>query len=129
MNKAEAKGLLEEFLGELKERPRQELLGLLSNPVCFEKTGKSGTVYQIEYGAGLGLLNLEKTCRIIRVRVSLFRANRDHQGFLAIHGRIRQGQGFPGCGVFVGLLLAQVGAVARGGLGRQFGGLSRMHVE
>ena len=51
MNKAEAKGLLEEFLGELKERPRQELLGLLSNPGCFEKTGKSGTVYQIEYAA------------------------------------------------------------------------------
>ena len=51
MDKVEARGLLEEFLDDLKIRPRQELLGLIANPVCIEKTGKSGTVYQIEYEA------------------------------------------------------------------------------
>ncbi len=51
MDKVEARGLLEEFLEELQKRSREELLGLISNPVCLEKTGKSGTVYQIEYEA------------------------------------------------------------------------------
>ena len=51
MDKVEARGLLEEFVDELKTRSREELLGLISNPVCLEKTGKSGTVYQIEYEA------------------------------------------------------------------------------
>ena len=51
MDKVEARGLLEEFLDDLKTRSREELLGLIANPVCIEKTGKSGTVYQIEYEA------------------------------------------------------------------------------
>ena len=51
MDKVEARGLLEEFLDDLKNRSREELLGLISNPVCIEKTGKSGTLYQIEYEA------------------------------------------------------------------------------
>jgi hypothetical protein len=51
VDKVEARGLLEEFLDELKTRSREELLGLISNPVCLEKTGTSGTVYQIEYEA------------------------------------------------------------------------------
>ena len=51
MDKVEARGLLEEFLDDLKTRSREELLGLISNPVCIEKTGRSGTVYQIEYEA------------------------------------------------------------------------------
>lgn len=51
MDKVEARGLLAEFLDDLKNRSREELLGLLSNPACIEKTGKSGTVYQIEYEA------------------------------------------------------------------------------
>ncbi len=51
MDKVEARGLLEEFLEELQKRSREELLGLIANPVCIEKTGKSGTVYQIEYEA------------------------------------------------------------------------------
>ena len=51
MNRAEARDLLEEFLTDLKDRYWEELLGLLGNPVCLEKMGKSGTVYQIEYAA------------------------------------------------------------------------------
>ncbi len=51
MDKVEARDLLEEFLDELKSRSREELLELISNPVCIEKTGQSGTVYQIEYEA------------------------------------------------------------------------------
>jgi hypothetical protein len=51
VNKVEARNLLEGFLEELKNRSREELLGLISNPVCIERTGKSGTVYQIEYEA------------------------------------------------------------------------------
>jgi hypothetical protein len=51
MNKVEATDLLDKFLEELKSRSREELLGLISNPVCIEKTGQSGTVYQIEYEA------------------------------------------------------------------------------
>jgi hypothetical protein len=51
VDKVEARGLLEEFLDDLKKRSREELLGLISNPVCIEKTGKSGMVYQIEYEA------------------------------------------------------------------------------
>jgi hypothetical protein len=51
MDKTGARLVLEEFLDELKNRSREELLGLLANPVCIEKTGKSGTVYQIEYEA------------------------------------------------------------------------------
>jgi hypothetical protein len=49
MDKVEARRLLEEFVADLKDRPREELLGLLGNPVCLEKIGKNGTVYQIEY--------------------------------------------------------------------------------
>ena len=48
MEKVEARGLLEEFFDDLKKRFREELLGLISNPVCLEKTRQSGTVYQIE---------------------------------------------------------------------------------
>jgi hypothetical protein len=51
MDKTGARLVLEEFLDERKNRSREELLGLLANPVCIEKTGKSGTVYQIEYEA------------------------------------------------------------------------------
>jgi hypothetical protein len=51
MDKVEAKNMLEEFLDGLKNWSREELLGFLENPVCLEKTGKSGTVYQIEYEA------------------------------------------------------------------------------
>jgi len=51
VDKVEARGLLEEFLDDLKTRSRGELLGLIAKPVCLEKTGKSGTVYQIEYEA------------------------------------------------------------------------------
>lgn len=45
MDKVEAKGILEEFLDDLKNRSREELVGLIANPVCIEKTGQSGTVY------------------------------------------------------------------------------------
>ena len=51
MDKVEARGLLEEFLEELQKRSREELLGLISNPVCLEKTRQSGTVYQIDLEA------------------------------------------------------------------------------
>jgi hypothetical protein len=51
MDTDEARGILEEFLDELKTRSREELLGLISKPVCLEMTGTSGTVYQIEYEA------------------------------------------------------------------------------
>jgi hypothetical protein len=51
MDKVEARNLLEEFLDDLKNRSREELRGFIANPVCIEKTGKSGTVYQIEYEA------------------------------------------------------------------------------
>lgn len=51
MDKMEARGLLEECLEDLKNRSREELLGLISNPVCIETTGPGGTVYQIEYEA------------------------------------------------------------------------------
>ncbi len=51
MDKVEARRLLEDFLDDLKTRSREELREFLANPVCIEKTGKSGTVYQIEYQA------------------------------------------------------------------------------
>jgi hypothetical protein len=51
VDKVEARCLLEEFLDDLKTRSREELLGLIAHPVCIEKTGRSGTVYQIEYEA------------------------------------------------------------------------------
>ncbi len=51
MDKVEARQLLEEFLQELKARSFLELQEFLSNPVCIEKQGKSGAVYQIEYEA------------------------------------------------------------------------------
>jgi hypothetical protein len=51
MNKVEARELLAEFLVDLKNRSWEELRELIANPVCLEKTGKSGTVYQIEYEA------------------------------------------------------------------------------
>jgi hypothetical protein len=51
MDKVEARVLLEEFIADLKNHSRSELLGLISNPVCIEKKGPSGAVYQIEYEA------------------------------------------------------------------------------
>ncbi|MDI6812193.1 MAG: hypothetical protein QME75_13555 [Deltaproteobacteria bacterium] len=51
MDKAEAGVLLEEFLQELKARSYRELQEFIRNPVCFERTGPSGAVYQIEYEA------------------------------------------------------------------------------
>jgi hypothetical protein len=48
MDKIEAKNLLEEFLQELKARPFLELQELLGNPVCIEREGPSGVIYQIE---------------------------------------------------------------------------------
>ena len=51
MDKVEARQLLEEFLQELKARSFLELQELLSNPVCIERQGPSGVIYQIEYEA------------------------------------------------------------------------------
>jgi hypothetical protein len=51
VDKVEAKLLLEEFLQELKTRSYLELQELISNPICLERQGPSGTVYQIEYEA------------------------------------------------------------------------------
>jgi hypothetical protein len=51
MDKVEARSLLEDFLADLKTRSRENLQGLLSNPICLEKTGASGVIYQIEYQA------------------------------------------------------------------------------
>lgn len=51
MDRIEASILLQEFLQDLKTRSFLELQELLSNPVCIEKPGKSGVVYQIEYEA------------------------------------------------------------------------------
>ncbi len=51
MDKVEARAFLEEFLQELKARSYLELQELIGNPVCLEKPGPSGTVYQIEYEA------------------------------------------------------------------------------
>jgi hypothetical protein len=51
MNMVEARSLLEEFLDDLKSRSREELLGLISNPACLEKTGPSGKIYQLEHQA------------------------------------------------------------------------------
>jgi hypothetical protein len=51
MDRIEAAILLQEFLQELKSRSFLELQEFLSNPVCIEKQGKSGLVYQIEYEA------------------------------------------------------------------------------
>lgn len=51
MDKVEARGILQEFMDDLKSRSREELLELIANPICIEKKGQSGAVYQIEYEA------------------------------------------------------------------------------
>lgn len=51
MDRLEARLLLEEFLQELKACPHRELQGLIRNPLCLERQGPSGTVYQMEYEA------------------------------------------------------------------------------
>ncbi len=51
MDKTEARLVLEEFLKDLRQKSYEELQNFISNPVCFERQGKSGTVYQIEYEA------------------------------------------------------------------------------
>ena len=51
MDKNEARGILQEFMDDLQTRAREELLGLIANPACVERTGNSGAVYQIEYEA------------------------------------------------------------------------------
>ncbi len=51
MDKVEARVLLEEFLDDLKSRSREDLVGLIANPICIEKKGQSGATYQIEYEA------------------------------------------------------------------------------
>jgi len=38
-------------MDDLQTRAREELLGLIANPACVERTGNSGAVYQIEYEA------------------------------------------------------------------------------
>jgi hypothetical protein len=53
MDEGEARSLLVEFLADLKNLSREELLGLVADPTCLEKTGTSGAVYQIEYQAVL----------------------------------------------------------------------------
>jgi len=51
MDKTEARLVLEEFLQELRQKSYEELQTFISNPVCFERRGHSGAVYQIEYEA------------------------------------------------------------------------------
>jgi hypothetical protein len=51
MDRIEASILLQEFLQDLKTRSFLELQELLSNPVCIERQGPSGVIYQIEYEA------------------------------------------------------------------------------
>jgi hypothetical protein len=51
MDKTEARQVLEDFLGELKQKSYAELQAFLSNPACIERRGPSGITYQIEYEA------------------------------------------------------------------------------
>jgi hypothetical protein len=51
MDKVEARSILEAFVDELQSHSREDLLGLIANPICIEKKGQSGAVYQIEYEA------------------------------------------------------------------------------
>lgn len=51
MDKIEAGRLLDEFIEHLRNRPHDELLGLISNPVCKQFESSNGVVYQIEYEA------------------------------------------------------------------------------
>jgi hypothetical protein len=51
MDKTEARLVLEEFLRDLMHKSYEELQKFISNPICLERQGKSGTVYQIEYEA------------------------------------------------------------------------------
>jgi hypothetical protein len=51
MDKTEARLVLEEFLRELQQKSYEELQSFISNPVCLERRGPSGVVYQIEYEA------------------------------------------------------------------------------
>jgi hypothetical protein len=51
MDKLEAGNLLEKFLDDLKSHSQEDLLKLIANPICIEKKGQSGAVYQIEYEA------------------------------------------------------------------------------
>ena len=40
-----------EFVEELQKKPYDELVQLISNPICVEVEGPSGAKYQIEYEA------------------------------------------------------------------------------
>jgi hypothetical protein len=51
MDKTEARQLLTAFLEELQQQSYQELQAYLSHPVCIERPGPSGAIYQIEYQA------------------------------------------------------------------------------
>ena len=51
MDKVEARKLLTEFVKDLQKKPYDELLQLISNPICVEVEGSSGGQYQIEYEA------------------------------------------------------------------------------
>lgn len=51
MDKVEAKELLTEFVEDLQKKPYDDLLQLISNPICVEVEGSSGAQYQIEYEA------------------------------------------------------------------------------
>ena len=51
MDKLEARKLLTEFVDDLQKKPYDELLQLISNPVCREVEGSSRAQYQIEYEA------------------------------------------------------------------------------
>jgi len=48
MDKNEARSILQELLDDLKSRAREDLLELIANPICVEKKGPSGAIYQIE---------------------------------------------------------------------------------
>jgi hypothetical protein len=48
MDKNEARSILQELLDDLKSRAREDLLELIANPICVEKKGQSGAIYQIE---------------------------------------------------------------------------------
>jgi hypothetical protein len=51
MDKVEARELLTEFVENLQKKPYDELLQLISYPICVEVEGSSGAQYQIEYEA------------------------------------------------------------------------------
>jgi hypothetical protein len=51
MDKVEARKVLSEFVEELQKKPYDELVQLISNPICVEVKGSTGAQYQIEYEA------------------------------------------------------------------------------